>query len=302
MNNYEYTKRGRGAVYLKSFNLPDDDMEWQFWNSGSEKSLLNCYGSRYPFGVFRGRELPCFEFAPVTIFYGGNGSGKSTLLNIIAEKLRLKRGTVYNRSDFFEDFTDMCRCKADEIPQESKIVTSDDVFDYLLSVREKNNSIDSSRNELLEEYTRLKHSSFQLGSLEDIDRLKSHNDAKRKTKSRFVRERLEQELSERSNGESALKFFADEVREDALYLLDEPENSLSSKLQLELAEFLEASAQFFNCQLVISTHSPFLLAMRGARIYDLDANPVAEQEWSRLENMKIFYDFFKLHSREFEKE
>lgn len=302
MNNYEYTKRGRGAVYLKSFTLPDDDMEWQLWSGGSEKSLLNCYGSRYPFGVFRGRELPCFEFAPVTIFYGGNGSGKSTLLNIIAEKLRLKRGTVYNRSDFFEDFTDMCRCKADEIPQESKIVTSDDVFDYLLSVREKNNSIEGSRNELLKEYTRLKHSSFQLGSLEDIDRLKSHNDAKRKTKSRFVRDRLEQELSERSNGESALQFFADEVREDALYLLDEPENSLSSKLQLELAEFLEASAQFFNCQLVISTHSPFLLAMRGARIYDLDANPVAQQEWSRLENMKIFYDFFKSHSREFEKE
>lgn len=302
MNNYGYTRRGRGAVYLKSFTLPDGDMEWNFWTYGGFKTKLTCYESRYPFGVFRDRELPTFEFAPVTIFYGGNGSGKSTLLNIIAEKLRLKRGTVYNRSDFFEDFTDMCRYKADDIPQESKILTSDDVFDYLLNVRDKNNSIDSSRNELLEEHTRLKYSSFQLGALDDIDKLKIHNDAKRKSKSRFVRDRLEQEIVEQSNGESALKFFADEVKENALYLLDEPENSLSSKRQIELAEFLEASAQFFNCQLVISTHSPFLLAMKNARIYDLDANPVAEQEWSRLENMRIFYDFFKSHSSEFEEE
>lgn len=285
---------------MESFTLPDDDMEWNFWMYGGFKPKLTCYESRYPFGVFRGRELPILEFAPITIFYGGNGSGKSTLLNIIAEKLQLKRGTVYNRSDFFEDFTDMCRYRADDIPQESKILTSDDVFDYLLSVRDKNNSIESSRNELLEEHTRLKYSHFQLGSLEDIDKLKMHNDAKRKTKSRFVSERLEQEISEQSNGESALKFFADEVKENALYLLDEPENSLSSKRQIELAKFLESSAQYFGCQLVISTHSPFLLAMKDARIYDLDSDPIDVHEWSELENMRIFYDFFKSHSSEFE--
>ena len=36
------------------------------------------------------------------------------------------------------------------------------------------------------------------------------------------------------DGESALKYFTDHIDSDALYLLDEPENSLSAELQLEL--------------------------------------------------------------------
>ena len=46
-------------------------------------------------------EFKEIEFEPVTIFYGGNGTGKTTLLNIIAEKLRLIRNSVFNRSNFF---------------------------------------------------------------------------------------------------------------------------------------------------------------------------------------------------------
>ena len=47
----------------------------------------------------------------------------------------------------------------------------------------------------------------------------------------------------RSNGESALAVFSERIREDALYLLDEPENSLSPERQLELARFLYDSAR-----------------------------------------------------------
>ena len=48
-------------------------------------------------------------------------------------------------------------------------------------------------------------------------------------------------------------------------------------LQQELVHFLEDSVRFFGCQLLIATHSPFLLAMKGAKIYDLDADPVKEE-------------------------
>ena len=89
------------------------------------------------------------------------------------------------------------------------------------------------------------------------------------------------------------------IRENALYLLDEPENSLSAARQQELAQFLEDSARFFGCQLVISTHSPFLLAMRGAKIYDMSENPVDVKRWTQLESVRTYYDFFKKHKGEF---
>ena len=103
----------------------------------------------------------------------------------------------------------------------------------------------------------------------------------------------------RSNGESALAEFSERIREDALYLLDEPENSLSPERQLELARFLHDSARFYNCQFIIATHSPFLLAMPGARIYDLDSEPIATKRWTELENVRATWEFFQSHKDEF---
>ena len=89
------------------------------------------------------------------------------------------------------------------------------------------------------------------------------------------------------------------LKGDALYLLDEPENSLSAKLQRELAEFIQQSARFYGCQFVISTHSPFLLAMNGVKIYDLDASPVQVRRWSELENIRTYFELFDAHRRDF---
>ena len=84
------------------------------------------------------------------------------------------------------------------------------------------------------------------------------------------------------------------------YCMDEPENSLSPKLQLELVKFLQDSARYFNCQLIIATHSPFILSIAGAKIYDLDQTPVDIRNWTELENVRAYYDFFKKHDGEFE--
>ena len=75
---------------------------------------------------------------------------------------------------------------------------------------------------------------------------------------------------------------------------------LLSQLQQELVQFLEDSVRFYNCQFIISTHSPFLLAMRDALIYDLDSVPVRTSEWTELKNVRVYYEFFKRHMREFE--
>lgn len=38
----------------------------------------------------------------------------------------------------------------------------------------------------------------------------------------------------------------------------------------------------------------------NAKIYDLDTNPVCVKNWYELENMKIYYDFFKSYKDKFE--
>jgi Predicted ATPase len=283
-------------IYLKSFTFPNSDMEFNFFMDIKR----TCYDSYYPFKVLSKNDLDRLDFDTVTILYGGNGSGKSTALNVIAEKVGIRRDSVYNKSNFFPDYVKMCRMNMEEeISENSRIITSDDVFDYMLNIRNLNEGIDLKREELFDEYLDAKYSKFQLRSMSDYEQLKKVNNSRRKTQSRFVRGELIDNVREYSNGESAFFYFTEEIGENGLYLLDEPENSLSPKRQMELLSFLEESARFFGCQFIISTHSPFLLSMRGARIYNLDENPVTIRRWTELENVRAYFDFFKIHEEEF---
>ena len=253
-----------------------------------------CYDTVYPFQILSRHGLRMLDFEPITILYGGNGSGKTTALNVIAEKLKLERDTAFNRSNFFEDYTRMCDFEVQEkIPKISRIVTSDDVFDFILNLRELNEGIDQKREELFKEYLENKYAHFQMKSLDDYEQLKKVCMARSKTQSKYVRKNLADNVREHSNGESAFLYFTEKIQENGLYLLDEPENSLSPQRQLELMKFLEDSVRFFGCQFIISTHSPFLLAMQGAKIYDMDEEVVDVKRWTELSGIRAYYDFFK---------
>ena len=284
-------------IYLTQFKFPDVEREYDFL-MGMRRT---CYDSFYPFQVLTKNNLQVLDFEPITILYGGNGSGKSTALNVIAEKLQLNRDTLFNRSNFFEDYTQMCEFEvAQEIPVNSRIVTSDDVFDFMLNLRTINDGINVKREDLFQEYLDVKYAKFQMKSLADYEQLKKVNMARSKTQSKYIRNNLMDNVREHSNGESAFIYFADKIKESGLYLLDEPENSLSPERQQELLQFIEDSARFFGCQFVIATHSPFLLSLKGAKIYDLDENPVDVKKWTELENVRVYYEFFKKHEREFD--
>jgi predicted ATPase len=169
----------------------------------------------------------------------------------------------------------------------------------MLNIRNLNEGIDLKRDKLFDEYMEAKYSKFQMKSIDDYEQLKKVNNTRRKTQSSFIRGELIDNVREYSNGESAFLYFTEKIGENGLYLLDEPENSLSTNRQMELMSFLEESARFFGCQFIISTHSPFLLAMRGARIYNLDENPVTIERWTELKNVRTYFDFFKEHEKEF---
>lgn len=294
--------------YLDAFDLPTRNDEAGYIidrgrNHG--KFDMACYANNvYPFHIFPDKGLSHMDFSPITIFYGGNGSGKSTLLNIIAEKLKINRASPFNKTPFLSDYLTMCQCSltfGQTIPGESRIITSDDVFDFLLDVRCINQGVDNERQALFDEWQSYRDGKnlFQMTSLDDYDELKRRNQARHTTRSDYAHRRLPDNLYGKSNGESAYDYFTDKIRDHALYLLDEPENSLSAGLQVKLANFLEESVRFYHCQLVISTHSPFLLSLKGARIYDLDSRPVRERSWTELENVKVWHDFFEHHREEF---
>lgn len=285
-------------VYLTHFSFPHIEKEYSF-TMGEKRT---CYDTFYPFGVVSKHGLRMLDFEEVTILYGGNGSGKTTVLNVIAEKIGINRDSLYNRSNFFGNYTDMCDYElCGRLPKDSRIITSDDVFDFMLDLRSINEGIDRRRDELFDEYLDAKYSNFKMRSIEDYDRLKKVNSARKNSQSRYVREQLSDNVREHSNGESAFLYFTDKIRENGLYLLDEPENSLSPEKQQELVKFLADSARFFNCQFIISTHSPFILAMKGAKIYDMDEEPVDVKRWTELGNVRAYYDFFKEHEKEFSK-
>lgn len=84
-------RRSIKMVYLKNFTILSREQEERILDSIRE----TCYTTRYPFNIFRYRDVPQLEFEPLTIFYGGNGSGKTTLLNIIAERLHLSRERAF---------------------------------------------------------------------------------------------------------------------------------------------------------------------------------------------------------------
>ncbi len=283
--------------YLDVFTFPDDETEVDF----TVQVLRKCYSSFYPFRILPRHHFERIDFSDVTILYGGNGTGKSTALHVIAEKARLERESPFNRTSFFSDYLNLCSMRLCEpIPDGSRIITSDDVFDHMLRLREMNDGIDAKRGDMFEEYYELKQAGFRLRSMDDYDQLKRINRARKRTQSRFIREELGMNERTYSNGESAFSYFTNKIGENALYLLDEPENSLSPARQQELVRFISDSARYFGCQFVIATHSPFLLAMPGAKIYDLDSDPVTVAKWTQLGNVRAYYDFFKSHESEFD--
>ena len=50
---------------------------------------------------------------------------------------------------------------------------------------------------------------------------------------------------------------------------------------------------------IISSHSPFFLSTKGAKIYNLDVTPPEPQSWTELPNVRAYYELFMGHRSEF---
>ncbi len=297
------------ALYVEKFLLPNKETEERMIIARMVHNGGRCgyIDNIYPCDIFTKKQLTEIDFETITILYGGNGSGKSTLLNLIANKLELKRISDFNNSELFTNFVNSCLVKMAEddegyvyktIPHNSRIITSDDIFDYMLTARENNRTIAGDTEEMREEWAELKFGkTIRLGGLENYEEFSKQVDARRKSLSRrkFLYKFAGQEVKLNSNGETALDFFEKKLENDCFFCLDEPENSLSPRFQTQLVEIIQRKARYCGCQFVIATHSPFVLSLNGAKIYDLDTIPVDIKKWWELENTKTYFEFFEKH-------
>lgn len=307
------------ATYVESFQLPIDEESFLVAKRMRENGGSCGYiDNAYPCGIFSPKGLREISFRKITIFYGSNGSGKSTLLNLIAAKLELNRIAPHNSGELFDAYASHCGYtmgRDDEgfvyrVPNGSRIITSDDVFDYMLAVRTNNSDIREGIERGKDEWRAInadksggKGIKVRLTGMENFEEFRANALARDKSVSRrqYLQRIVGREVRIGSNGETALSYFEAKLKNDTLYCLDEPENSMSPKMQLELKEMLEEMARYCGCQLIIATHSPFLLSLDGALIYDLDAPPVDIKDWWKLENVRVYFDFFMQHEALFRK-
>jgi len=278
--------------YLEQFTLVDEDANPDF-----VKKIKSSYTDDewFPLGFFKKKKLTQIDFEPITIFYGGNGSGKSSLLNLIAEKLGLRRHASLTVTKAFSDYADKCTAKTIKaLSEHSKMLTSEDVFKNIFTKRTNNEEVHEKKIEYNEfyEYGGLDHAYEGISGNKMI--------SKSIAKKQYIQKGAGFKQRQYSNGETAINFFKNEIEKKTLYLLDEPENSMSPAYQLDLKQILEDAVKFFNCQFIISTHSPLILALKDAKIYNLDKAPVPVEKWYDLKNIRIFYDFFAKNKAMFE--
>lgn len=98
-------------------------------------------------------------------------------------------------------------------------------------------------------------------------------------------------LITKSHGQSHMSFFENRFRRKGVYLLDEPENALSPKRQIDLLRLLLQLASRGDVQFIIATHSPILLALPDAEIFSFDHCPIRRMSYEETDYYRIYRDF-----------
>lgn len=299
-------------LHLKSFTIPAGG---SLYKPNQDKTITEIsnrfnFHSAYPFYILNYFNNNAFkiQFDKITLFYGNNGSGKSTLLNLIAEKIKAKRYTQFNKTSCFADFCKLCHEEESNGCPDKRIIASDEIFEKMLTLRDANTYKMQRQDQIFDEQQKAKYDpdsrvkEIKFDDMESIKKFENYYTMRRLSFSKWVKLNVGSDIVLHSNGETAYDYFVNIVDRNGLYLLDEPENSLSAELQGYLAEFLGQMAEKANCQFIIATHSPFFLSIPNAKLYNLDNKEIVEDKWTNLPTVKAYYELFKKRENEFKRQ
>ena len=103
-------------------------------------------------------------------------------------------------------------------------------------------------------------------------------------------------LHAQSHGESFLALAESRFGGEMLFLLDEPEAALSVTSALAFLAVMHRTAAA-GAQFIVATHSPILLALPGARIFELDDAGVSEVTWEASDPVRLTRAFLDAPAR-----
>jgi predicted ATPase len=240
----------------------------------------------YPFNLPIWRGLSSLEFTtPVTFLVGDNGAGKSTLLEAIAVQFKLSALTQagvdsHPLMDGTRELAKKMRFVRRPGNRSSNqrggfFFRADDVTGFVQQLSETvkdHKAMEQHFDETLDGYGKM----LATGAVRQ-----QHN---------AITERYGNDPFARSHGELFLTLLQSRLENPGLCLLDEPETPLSPTNQIALlAMLLEAAKR--GSQVIAATHSPILMALPGARIYDFDQRPPAPIAWEDVEHVAITKSF-----------
>jgi predicted ATPase len=244
----------------------------------------------FPFDVpaLRGLELELDR--PATLFVGENGSGKSTLLEALALATALigvgSHSLDRDRSlDAVRPLAEAIRAVWNRRTHRGFFMRAEDFFGFV-------NRVKAEQAAFEREAARVRADNPGIGA-PDLARMLGPQTGSR----RELVERYGEDPDGRSHGEQFLAFFQARLVPGGLYLLDEPEVALSPTSQLAFLGLLIDAMRDRECQFVIATHSPILMALPDATILSFDDPPIRAIAYDEAEHVRLTRDFLEAPGR-----
>jgi predicted ATPase len=94
-----------------------------------------------------------------------------------------------------------------------------------------------------------------------------------------------------SHGEGFLRFFEERCQRQGFFIFDEPESALSPSRQIEFLRLLHRMDQASNCQVIMATHAPMLMAYPNARLLSFTKHGLEPAAVEATEHYRLMRDF-----------